>query len=135
MRMRSWSSWSTRERWVVGVIVLVAAAISVSQLSGDDSIGSTLTYAGFMLGMVGLALAAAAVFRSSGRRQADPGLSTTQKVMLAGGVIVLTWAAVGVTRMDGGLVLAGFAATAAIGLVSVTVIAFGVIAVRRVRGR
>lgn len=131
--MRNWSSWSTRERWVVGVIVLVAAAVALSQLNGDGgSIGSALVYIGFMLGMVGLILAAAAVFRSSGQRQVDSGLSTAQKVMLTAGVIVLAWAAVSTARMDGGFVLAAFVASAAIGLAYVTVVAFGALAVQRV---
>lgn len=131
--MRSWSGWSTRDRWVVGVIFLLAVAVAVAQLSGDDSIGSTLTYAGFTLGMVGLALAARAVFRSSGRRQVDSGLSTTQKVMLAVGVLVLAWAAVSTARMDDGFVLAAFVAQVAIGLAYVVVAGFGVMAVSRAR--
>ncbi len=133
--MRSLNDWTTRERWVVGVIVLVAAAVALAQLNGDDSIASALVYIAFMLGMVGLAVGAAALFRASGRRQVASGLSTAQKVMLSAGVIVVMWAAVSAARMDGGFVLVGFVATAAIGLAYVTVVAFGVMVMTRVRNR
>lgn len=134
--MRDWSDWTTRERWVVGVIVLVAAAVVLSQLNGDGTIGSALVYAGFMLGMVGLVLASAGVFRSAGRQQAvDSGLSTAQKVMLAAGVIVLVWAAVDAAAMDGGFVPAAFLASAAIGLAYVTVVGLGAMAFIRSRNR
>lgn len=133
MRMRNWSSWSTRERWVVGVIVLLTAAVVLAQLNGDSSITSALVYIGFTLVMVGLVLAAAALFRASG--QADSGLSTPQKAILAGVVVVLAWAAVDAARMDGGFVPAAFVATAAIGLAYLTAITFGAMAMVRVRNR
>lgn len=117
------------------MIVLVAAAVALSQLNGDGSIGSALVYIAFMLAMVGLVLAAAAVFRSSGRRQVASGFSTAQKVMLAAGVIVLIWAAVDAARMDGGFVPAAFVASAVIGLAYVTVVAFGAMGIIRVRSR
>lgn len=136
MRVRDWSDWTTRERWVVGVIVLVAAAVVLSQLNGDGTIGSALVYAGFMLGMVGLVLASVRVFRSAGRQQVgDSGLSTAQKVMLAAGVIVLVWAAVDAAGMDGGFVPAAFLASAAIGLAYVTVVGLGAMALIRSRNR
>lgn len=133
--MRGLNDWTTRERWVVGVIVLVAAAVVSAQLSGDDSIASALVYIAFMLGMVGLVVGAAALFRASGRRQVASGLSTAQKVMLSAGVVVLIWAAVSAARMDGGFVLAAFVAQVAIGLAYVTVVAFGAMAMMRVRNR
>lgn len=133
--VKDWSDWTARERWVVGVIVLVAAAVVLSQLSGDDSIGSALVYAGFMLGMVGLVLGAAALFREAGPRPVASGLSPAQKVMVTAGGIVLIWAAVSAARMDDGFVLSAFVAQVAIGLVYVTVIAFGALAIQRVRSR
>ena len=133
--MRSWSSWSTRERWVVGVIFLLAAAVAVAQVSGDDSLGSTLTYAGFMLGMVGLALGLRALFLASGARQVESGLSTVQKFMLAAGAIVVAWAAVSTARMDDGFVLAAFVAQVAIGMAYVAVAGLGATALTRSRNR
>ena len=133
--MRGWSDWTTRERWVTGAIVLVAAAVAMAQLNGDDSIASALVYIAFVLGMVGLVVGAAALFREAGPQQIDSGLSTAQKVMFAAGVIVVAWAAVDAARMDGGFVPAAFVASAAIGLAYVTVVAFGAMAIIRVRSR
>lgn len=133
--MRVVSEWTTRERWVVGVIVLVAVAVVSGQLNGDDSIASALVYIAFMLGMVGLAVGSAALFRASGRRQVATGLSTAQKVMLSAGVIVVIWAAVSAARMDGGFVLAAFVAQVAIGLAYVAVVGLGAMAMTRVRRR
>lgn len=133
--MRVVSEWTTRERWVVGVIVLVAAAVVAAQLNGDDSIASALVYIAFMVGMVGLVVGSAALFRASGRRQVAPGLSTAQKVMISAGVIVVIWAAVSTARMDGGFVLAAFVAQVAIGLVYVALVGFGAMAMTRVRKR
>ena len=132
--MRDLNDWTTRERWVVGVIVLVAAAVVLAQLNGDDSIASALVYIAFTLAMVALVVGAAAVFRASGRRVAS-GLSTAQKVMLSAGVIVLIWAAVSAAKMDGGFVLAAFVAQVAIGLAYVTVGALGAMAMIRIRNR
>ena len=133
--MRGLNDWTTRERWVVGVIVLVAAAVALAQLNGDDSIASALVYIAFTLGMVGLVVGAAALFRASGRRQVASGLSTAQRVMLSAGVVVVIWAAVSAARMDGGFVLAAFFAQVAIGLAYVTAVALAAMAVIRVRNR
>lgn len=129
------SAWTGPQRWVVGVIALVSAAVAMAQLNGDDSIASALVYIGFVLGMAGLVLGAAALFRASGRQQVAPGLGTAQKVMLVGGVVVLAWAAVSTARMDGGFVVAAFVATAAIGLVYVGIVGLGAMAISRARSR
>lgn len=133
--MRGLSDWTTRERWVVAVIVLVAVAVALAQLNGDDSIGSALVYVAFTLGMVGLVVGAAALSRGSGRRQVASGLSTAQSVMLSAGVIVVIWAVVSSARMDGGFVLAAFVAEVAIGLAYVTAVALAAMAIIRVRNR
>lgn len=114
------------------MIALVAAAVVLAQLAGDDSITAALTYAGFMLVMVGLVLGVTALFRESGR-QGGSGISTVQKVMLTVGVIALAWAAVSTARMEGGFVLAAFVAQVAIGLAYVAVAGFGAMAVSRAR--
>ena len=135
MAQRGRSSWSTRERSVVGVVIVVTAAVAVSQLDGDRSIGTALTYVGFMLGMVGLGLGAAAVLRAAGPREAASGFGATQKALLAASAVVLVWAAVDAARMDGGFVLAAFLASAVIGLAYVTVVGLGAVAVIRARRR
>ena len=120
---------------MVGVVIVVAAAVAASQLNDDRSIGSMLTYAGFVLGMVGLVLGTAALFRGAAPGQGDARTSTAQRVMLAGGVIVVAWAAASTARMDGGFVLAAFVAQVAIGLVYVIVAGFAAMAVTRARSR
>ena len=132
--MRPASSWTTRERGVVGVVVILAAAVGASQVSGERSVGSALTYAAFMLGMVGLTLGTVALYRSAGRRQ-DAGTSAAQKVMLAVSGIVVVLAAASSARMDDGFVLAAFVVQVALGLVYVVVAGFATMAFTRARSR